>query len=151
MDAFQPYRQQIGAALRQLLELANRKKEIEQQMSKLRNLIVANANMLPDSERAVFIKQAEDSISAGFTATIRELFRTNPKGLSPTILRDKLIESGFDLNSQSNPLASIHSVIRRLLENEEIERYGAADLGIYRWKQATPGILKRRLEENLKR
>lgn len=131
-DVLDLYRQQIGVALRELMRWAGQKREAEQQMSKLRNLIIANANMLPDSEKAIFIQQANESF-AGFTDTIRELFRTHPKGLTPTMVRDKLVEAGFDLSSQSNAMASIHSVIRRLLEAEAIERYGAADLGVYRW------------------
>ena len=103
-------------------------------MSKLRALIVANANMLPDVERRVFIQQAKESFP-GFTDTIREFFRAAyPKGLTPKKLRDKLVEAGFDLDGQSNPMASIHSVIRRLCLRDEIEQNGDVDIGGFRWK-----------------
>lgn len=119
-DALDPYRQQIGRALHDLMHCVKQKREIEQWMSKLRNLIIANANLLPEAERAVFIQQANESF-AGFTDSIREIFRTHVDGLTPIQVRDKLLELGFDLNSQSNAMASIHSVIRRLKNAGEIE------------------------------
>ncbi len=119
-DPLDPYRQQIGRALRDLMQCAKQKREITKRMSKLRNLIIANANLLPEAERAVFIQQASESF-AGFTDSIREIFRTHVNGLTPIQVRDKLLELGFDLDSQSNPMASIHSVIRRLENAGEIE------------------------------
>jgi hypothetical protein len=53
-------------------------------------------------------------------------------------VRATLQGMGYDLSSQSNPMASIHSVIRRLLEKGEIEPNGDPDMGGYRWKP-TPG------------
>jgi hypothetical protein len=132
MDELDQYRQQIGRALRDLMQWADQKREAEQQMSKLRNLIIANANLLPDHERTIFMQQANGSFS-GFTDTIREIFRTHPTGLTPTKVRDKLVEAGFDLSAQSNPMASIHSVIRRLIEAGQIRANGDADIGGYIW------------------
>jgi hypothetical protein len=135
MDEYDPYRKQIGVALRDLMKWADAKKKADQEMSKLRHLIIANANMLPDAERAIYIAQASESF-AGFTDTIREAFRTAyPKGLTPIKLRDRLVDIGFDLDAQSNPMASIHSVVRRLLLGGEIEPFGDADIGGYRWKR----------------
>jgi hypothetical protein len=119
-DPLDSYRQQIGRALRDLMQCVKEKREIDQRMSKLRSLIVANANLLPEAERAVFTRRANESF-AGFTDSIREIFRTHVNGLTPIQVRDKLLELGFDLNSQSNPMASIHSVIRRLESAGEIE------------------------------
>jgi len=117
---FDPYRRQIYQALSDLIQCVRQKREVEQKISKLRTLVIANANMLPDAERAVFIRQANESF-AGFTDSIREIFRTHVNGLTPTQVRDKLLELGFDLGSQVNPMASIHSVIRRLENSGEIE------------------------------
>jgi hypothetical protein len=151
VDRFDPFRKQITLALNELAEWGEKKKQAEQEMAKLRQLIVANANMLPEDERGAFIRSAEDSMVKGFTEGIRKVFRdAHPNALLPTDVRDRLIALGYDLSSQSNAMASIHSVIRRLLEAEEIERYGAANLGAYRWKQPTPGELKRKLEATLK-
>jgi hypothetical protein len=69
------------------------------------------------------------------TDSIRAVFReVYPKGLTPTQVRDKLIANGFDLSTQANPMASIHSVIKRLLTAGEIEPWtdGAPASGAYR-------------------
>ncbi|MGA2904283.1 MAG: hypothetical protein ABSD98_10660 [Candidatus Korobacteraceae bacterium] len=133
-DDYTPYRQQIRWALAQLHEWDEKKKEAERQMTKLRSLILANANMLSDSERAGFV-EAVESYGTGITDSIREIYRqAYPNGLLPTQVRDQLIATGFDLNSQANPMASIHSVIKRLIASTEIEPFGDAAFGGYRWK-----------------
>lgn len=135
MDKYQPYREQINIALVRLIELARCRKEIEQETTKLRSLIVANCNLLPDEERVAFLRQAEDAAATGFTSIIRRLFRAAyPGALTTMKIRQELADDGVDLSSQSNPMASIHSIVRRLFEAGEIERYGAADIGAYRWK-----------------
>lgn len=141
-DEYTPYRQQIVWALAQLREWNERKKEAERQMTKLRSLVLANANMLSDDERAGFV-EAVESYGTGITDSIREVYRqTYPKGLTPTQVRDQLIATGFDLNSQANPMASIHSVIKRLIASDEIESFGDATFGGYRWK--SKGLAPRR-------
>jgi hypothetical protein len=139
MDTLDYYRQQISRALHELVEWGEKRKEAEQQMTKLRQLIVANANFLPEDERGIFVRQAEESVPSGFTDNIRHLFRVHfPKALTPVMLRQELLDAGIDLSAQSNPLASIHSVIRRLLDADEIERYGKLENGAYRWKEEHP-------------
>jgi hypothetical protein len=120
MDRLQPYRTQIQMALRELVELGKKRKEIDRDMTKLRQLIRANADMLPDNEGAVFLEEAESSGERGFTDTIRQLLRANRDGFTPTELRNALTAAGFDLSSQSNAMASIHSVLKRLKKSREV-------------------------------
>ena len=134
MNECDVYRKQIRHAFRELIRWQETKRRADQEMSKLRALIVANANMLPESERRIFIQQANESFP-GFTDTIRDLFRAAyPKGLTPKQLREKLVEVGFDLDGQANPMASIHSVLRRLCLRDEIEEHGDVEIGGFRWK-----------------
>ena len=107
-------------ALRELVELGKKRKEIDRDMTKLRQLIRANADMLPDNEGAVFLEEAESSGERGFTDTIRQLLRANRDGFTPTELRNALTAAGFDLSSQSNAMASIHSVLKRLKKSREV-------------------------------
>ena len=119
----------------EMIEWTRRKREAEQELMKLRQLVIANANMLPHAERLAFIKKVEDAASTGFTDTIRRLFRAAyPGALTTMKIRQGFEDAGIDLSSQSNPMASIHSIVRRLFDAGEIERYGAADIGAYRWK-----------------
>jgi len=106
-------------ALQELVALGMKRKEIDRDMAKLRQLIRANADMLPDDEGAVFLEEAESSGERGFTDTVRRLLRSNPHGFTPTELRSALVAEGFDLSAQSNGMASIHSVLKRLEKGRE--------------------------------
>ena len=65
-------------------------------------------------------------ISTGMTETIRELMiRTPGKLWSPTEMRDYLFKLGFDLASQANPLASIHTVLKRIAAGDR--GFGSVD------------------------
>ncbi|SRR5713101_759392 len=136
MDRFEPFRQQIRLALEELSEWSKQKQNAEREMAKLQQLIVANANMLPDAERVAFMGQIAEAVPpAGITDAIRQVFRANRKGLTPVQVKEALMVSGFDITSQANAMASIHSVIRRLVSSGEIEPFGDADFGGYRWKK----------------
>jgi hypothetical protein len=46
----------------------------------------------------------------------RAVLKQSAKSLSPTEVRDHLIAIGYDLGQHTNPMASIHSVLKRLAE-----------------------------------
>jgi hypothetical protein len=138
-DGFDPYRKQIQLALQELVRWGGTKRQAEQEMAKLRQLIIANANMLPESEREALISQADNSFVTGFTNTIRHLFRNRwPNGFTPVQMREELTRLGVDLSTQVNPMASIHTVIRRLIDGGEIEPNGNPSFGGYRWRHVHP-------------
>ena len=58
----------------------------------------------------------------GLTDIIRTILRRSPREFfTPTQIRDELIKGGFSLAKyKSNPLNSIHSVIKRLLADGEV-------------------------------
>jgi hypothetical protein len=66
--------------------------------------------------------KVEDPIATlGLTDAIRYVFgRAKPKPMGPTEVKDALIENGYDLTEYSNVMASIHTIIKRLLKKDEI-------------------------------
>jgi len=62
-----------------------------------------------------------DVAQAGMTGSIREILKTAPEPLTASEIRDALASLGFDMKSYSNPLATIHTVLRRLSEADEVE------------------------------
>ncbi|SRR5713101_5207937 len=119
---------------------SKQKQNAEREMAKLQHLIVANVNMLPEAERAVFLRQIAEAVPpAGITDAIRQVFRANPRrALTPVQVKEALMVAGFDVTSQANTMASIHSVIRRLLSADEIEPFRDATFSGYRWKRKPP-------------
>lgn len=139
-DRYEPYRNQIRTALRELTEKGRLRTEIDRDMANLRQLILANANLLPDDERKVFIAQADEAEPAGFTETIRKILQSAVRGLTPVEVRDALVASGKNLSSQANPMASIHTVLKRLEKSGSISRRivtrgGEDDLAVYFWNK----------------
>jgi hypothetical protein len=57
----------------------------------------------------------------GMTDSVREILRKSPEPMTASEIRDSLERLGFDMKSYSNPLATIHTVLRRLTEADEVE------------------------------
>lgn len=66
-------------------------------------------------------RAAPEGTNAGMTDSIREILRKSPEPLTASEIRDALERLGFDMKSYSNPLATIHTVLRRLAEADEVE------------------------------
>src|SRR5437763_3486212 len=104
------YRNQIGACLLRIDELMEARKNIDIELAQLRKLALANAFLLTNQdERDAVVQEIDKQAATGFTQMIRNILRQNPQGLTPPEVRDALFGAGYDLSSQVNPLASIHS------------------------------------------
>jgi len=57
----------------------------------------------------------------GMTDRIREILNSQAEfqSLSPTHVRDILVRGGFSLEGRSNPMAEVHTVLRRLVAGGE--------------------------------
>lgn len=84
-------------------------------------------------------------LDTGLSDAIRLAFKSVlPASLTPTEVRDKLRESGFNLDKYANELPPIHNTIMRLLKQGEIEEDVPRREGkTYRWVSS----LKRALLE----
>lgn len=65
----------------------------------------------------------------GMTDCIRDLLKDATEPLTAAEIREKLEVLGFDMKSYSNPLATIHTVLRRLTESEEVVTMHEATAG----------------------
>jgi hypothetical protein len=64
---------------------------------------------------------------AGMTGCIRTILAQAGGPLSASEIRAKLESIGFDMKSYSNPLATIHTILRRLTESAEVEAHYEMD------------------------
>jgi hypothetical protein len=64
---------------------------------------------------------------AGMTGCIRTILSKAGEPLSASEIRDKLESIGFDMKSYSNPLATIHTILRRLTESSQVEAHYEMD------------------------
>jgi hypothetical protein len=66
---------------------------------------------------------------AGMTERIRVMLRhSGGVMLTPTQIRDRLVEGGFSLEGRSNPLAEIHTILKRLVQKQN-SRFVVEDRG----------------------
>jgi hypothetical protein len=120
-------------ALRKLLE---QRDNLNRQIEHTVELISANANFLPEDERAAHLQKLAEMVAGppGFTDSVRQVLRNIPsRALTAKRVRDLLRDAGFDLSSYTNPLASIHTILRRLAERGEVAVSDAAGEVQYRW------------------
>jgi len=75
----------------------------------------------------------------GFTDAVRRVFKTLPDDrvfLDPMGVRDGLKVDKFPLAKYKNPLASIHTILKRLHEQGELKRFEFEDMVRYGLKTA---------------
>lgn len=105
--------------------------------------------------RQVGLKKTIDSLSAligedsdagipGISDAIRTVLSNQYEAdkrlmLMPTGIRNRLVSAGFELGNYKNPMAVIHTTLKRLEEQGEIEPLEAKDKKIgYRWVPKNP-------------
>ncbi len=57
----------------------------------------------------------------GMTDAIRWIFGTRKEPLTASDVRDKLSEAGFDLSEYKNPMACVHTILKRLVQAEQVK------------------------------
>jgi hypothetical protein len=81
--------------------------------------------------------------SLGLTNAVRWVLENAEDRMSPTDVRDKLTEKGFDLSALTAPMGSIYKILSRLADDsKEISREkeeGGRNV-FYRWKKPEPEI-----------
>jgi hypothetical protein len=112
------FRKQIAEAQAQLYIHWQLRKAVDTRMDDLRQLIRANANFLPDNERkaellCLELMKIPANISEAVKAALFVAGARNQK-LTPPQIKELAEERGFDFSGYSNPLASIHTILKRM-------------------------------------
>ena len=135
------YRATIVLCSLRLRKLVANREKLNLEIQRISALIAANADFLPEEERAVRLQELEQLVAdpPGFTDSVRNVLRANPeRAATATDVRDLLAEAGFNLSDYSNPLASIHTILKRLAERGEVTTITDNGQTYYRWKADGP-------------
>jgi hypothetical protein len=131
------YRSSIVLSTHRLKKLIADRDKLELEIERTGEYIKANANFLPDAEREAQLKKLEQLIAQppGFTDAVRIVLSKN-QGYSTTAIgvRELLVKSGFPLSGYSNPLASIHTILKRLADRGEVDTETVGGEMYYHWK-----------------
>ena len=137
------YRAALEASKRELRKLVDQRDDINRKIMRVQTAILANANMLDDPEEtsAELTEMTEIVVPTGLTDAIRRALREAGKaGLTPVEVRQSLVDSGIDLKGYSNPLSTIHTILKRLVGKAEARpAITDGDETVYQWIGAHAG------------
>ena len=116
------YRRDLQARKRELVSLLTQRQKIDQRMAQLQPVI----NYLEGLCRELGEKVAHETavnreLTTGLTALARTTLEEAYIPLSASDLKNRMEVKGFDFSKYSNPLASIHTVLRRLVKSREVK------------------------------
>ena len=122
--ALQEAREQFRASTERRNTLQRELMHTEEEMARLRRTITALSAMC--SEHSTF-----DDF--GITGAVKEAMAKERTLVTTNDVIQKLLEIGFDIKSQKNVQASVHTILQRLATRELIERV-EDDRKTVRWK-----------------
>jgi DNA-binding PadR family transcriptional regulator len=121
------HRKSYEAAIEELSELAEKREELENlldavdsELARIKWAVKGIANLCdahPEKEYPHLFPE-DVSPDVGFTDAIREILNADAGFTyhSPVSVRNVLEKNGFDLKKYKNPLASIHTILKRLVK-----------------------------------
>lgn len=132
----QEYKQMLEKMRKELDSLLELQEDTEQKIAQLKQAIMSLAPLAKESnESKGFWDTVLSEIKAeGITENIREILQVAyPNLLSPVEIREQLRNRGQDFSGHKNVMASIHSTLKRMVENEEIRT--SEDGLAYGWRR----------------
>jgi hypothetical protein len=69
----------------------------------------------------------------GLTDAVREVMKNRRLYITPVGVRDKLIAVQYDLSKYKNVMASLHTVLKRLVDSKELLMDTRGGKTVYRW------------------
>jgi len=122
------YEEIIRNSLQRFRDLYQQREEIDIELVKLRQFMYATVHMVPDKERVKWETEIGNAVqkmvasSASLADSVRRVFDDHPNyGFTASTIRGMLLEAGFDFSAYtSNPLSSISTTLRRMVEMGEL-------------------------------
>ncbi len=140
------YREALRAAIRDLSALMSQREELDTKRDELdRNIFQLREGLFglailcgTDTNQLAkrYPELFPDLISpdVGLTDAVRKAMASKRNFVSPVEVKDRLARMGFDVTKHKNILASIHTVLKRLVASEEAETGIRDEKIVYRWK-----------------
>jgi len=149
-DSFRTKREEeVEEAREELADLFKQREELEIRIAKQQRRVAALAALVDESEESDQILELN---LGGLTDVVRSALRAGgPRGLTPIEIRTRLIQLSFPTNEYKNFMASLHSVLNRLVDAGEVrvvifDKHEGRDGSVYQWV----GGIKNRFESRFK-
>ncbi len=137
------YRKAYASAKRELAEILSEQERLQKRLVGVRQLIQALATVcedegieVPPSEEAEYLLT-----NTPLADEIRSVLRAqHPEWMRPKDVRDQLEQLGKDIAHFQNPLATIHMILKRLVESKQAQEDANEDgKKIYCWRPRSFG------------
>jgi hypothetical protein len=121
------YRAALDAALREYETLLQQKTDLDSRLAQVAESVGTLTRLCG----------YVPTVQYGLTDACKTSLRCAAAPMTPIEVRDRLRSTGFDITRYSNPLAAIHTVLRRLTEAGDVRRIPASrSKGVaYEYKQ----------------
>ena len=112
------YRGALDAALREYETLLRQKADLDARLAQVAESVGTLTRLCGYTP----------TVPYGLTEACKTSLRCAGTPMTPVEVRDRLLSTGFDIGKYSNPLAAIHTVLRRLEASGEARRRPASKL-----------------------
>jgi hypothetical protein len=100
-------------AIEALEQLRRERQQLDIRIAKMEQVVAAL--------RSVSERDEDVAATTGFTDAVRSVLKgASERGVSPTEIREGMLALGLELSRYSQPLATIHVVLKRLQRNGEV-------------------------------
>ena len=124
------YRRALADAQKELRGLFRKREEMERQIARLQQTILAVGRVCEPDPTHNAKAQARNSTTRnglGLTDAVRTALMSSRKPLDAIEIRDMLETVGYDPGSSPHTLISIHTVLRRLSQSGDVKTVGVKE------------------------
>jgi hypothetical protein len=121
-----PIIETMDGFLAKLKDAVQQRNELQSRREQYTTAIRALAQTCEDENVKGDYLTALDELSSkpGFVSAIRTLLSAHPDGLTPGVIKIAIQQAKLmDLTNYSNPAASIHTTLRRMVDSKEVESF----------------------------
>jgi len=116
------YRRDLKARKRELVNLLRQRQTIDEKMAQLQPIISHLEGLCRElGDRAAKETATKVELTTGLTELARITLEEAYIPLSAGDLKKRMEAKGFDFSNYSNPLASVHVVLRRLVKSRKVK------------------------------
>ena len=116
------YRRDLQAKKKELVGLLTQRQKIDQKMAQLQPIILHLEGLCKElGDRAAKESATKVELTTGLTKLARATLEEAYLPLSTSELKQRMEAKGFDFSNYSNPLASIHVVLQRLVKSGQVK------------------------------
>jgi hypothetical protein len=137
------YRRDLQARKRELAGLLKQRQAIDQKMAQLQPIINHLEGLCRElGDRAAKENAVKVELTTGLTELARVTLEEAYMPLSASEVKQRMEAKGFDFSKYSNPLASIHTVLQRLVKSHQVKVIPQkAGKKAYQWITVIDGLM----------